>query len=692
MSLFEEVYGASKPSLYGSNRATFTVRVDREMATLMERALRGGIAPIGVIYDLKFDAMMPAFSVKVEARYDRVYNHLEAEFGIRGTIKKVGFAAEIAAAFQHLRENGAIKVEITDFTDDEDMRKQADAAWEWFREQLIEDFFDTKMTPPGFMTREETTGGMLGQLTNMLGGLGEAQRNAMPRPLRGAPSQATPTTGPENTEPSEGTPATDQTNRQAANANGGGQAAGSGSVAPTDKAGPALIQVGLSLKFYRQDELRTRTFDFTRAMAVERTLAPQGLFTTMVDGMNLVEQIQEIDMDDPFFDRILATVTMGADLEAAGIASVAVNMEYPANRPDGVDADHVDGFLFRPGASDPGVFSCFVNDAKEREYRYKMTITFDPTTDWRGRDSQVETDWIVTTDRQLSLSPMDAVELMDTEIAPGSLPADVISQVQIDLAYDDQATGFSDTHRVVVGPQDAPSNWRLRLADDARREYRRRDTFLFREGSLRYSPPEYADSGAVIVNAPFRGQHRMRLVPMLDPATLFEAIVDITYQEPDTGYRRTFQRIYDGFSGRPRSESITFPTIQAEPADVTYFVTVVRQDMSTYSSDEMTSENGVILITDGAGTLQRIRVELPHSGVGDFMGLRVSVMSDGADPDEAQAFFSPSATEPQFVTLVQPDDGGRTYRYEVTGYDMFGQPSRIAEGSADDTRFIVPMG
>jgi len=86
---FEQVYGATKPSLIGDNRATFGVVLDHEGATLMEAALRSGISPIGVIYDLEYLGLRPAFDVKIHADYKRIYTHLETQFGIKGRIQAV---------------------------------------------------------------------------------------------------------------------------------------------------------------------------------------------------------------------------------------------------------------------------------------------------------------------------------------------------------------------------------------------------------------------------------------------------------------------------------------------------------------------------------------------------------------------------------------------------------------------------
>ncbi len=318
------------PSLFGDNRATFSLLVDREMATLLEAGLRSGISPIGVIYQCEFLGLSPAFNVKVTAEYKRVYDHLETEFGARGQIYAVSLAAEIDAAFQKLRDSGAIKIEVMNFTDDADLKKQSDSAFEWFKTQLLADFFNSALQPPTFMTRTPGTGGLLGQLQTLLGALAAPQSSTDRAPQRGSPTAQTPTSAPPPTGQDSGVAEPGSVN-QAAAASGGGGASGSGSGA----SGIAPFQIAFSLKFYHQEELKTRTFEYSMQAAVAREVAPQGLFSTVASGLNLDRAIVEVRMDDDFFDRIIARVSMGEDLDAAQISSVAVNLEYPANRPAG---------------------------------------------------------------------------------------------------------------------------------------------------------------------------------------------------------------------------------------------------------------------------------------------------------------------------------------------------------------------
>lgn len=79
----ERLQGFGKPSLYGDNRASFSARMTQEGASVLQASLAGG-GPIGIsiVYSLKFDALQPAFTFKVEAKWEQIYHYVEEKFGV----------------------------------------------------------------------------------------------------------------------------------------------------------------------------------------------------------------------------------------------------------------------------------------------------------------------------------------------------------------------------------------------------------------------------------------------------------------------------------------------------------------------------------------------------------------------------------------------------------------------------------
>jgi hypothetical protein len=698
--LFEEIYGTSKPSLLGDNRATFSVLLGQEAATLFEAALRTGMSPIGVIYDLEYLGMRPAFNVRITADYERIYSELDVQFGLKGGYGPIAAAIEVDLAFQRLRDKGDIKVEVINFTDDDNFRKQADDAFNWFKTDLIKDFFKSALDPPAFMKPASSAGGgVVGQLAGLLGNLMQTQSGTA-TPERGAPTTEAPTPG----SPAKNQDSNVVTTSEAHTPPADGTPGGGG------KASPGFgIQFGLTLKFLSQEERKTRTFEYSMQAAVAREAAPQGSFSTMVSGLDLNRAIKRVSLDDDFFKRLISTVSVGADLTKGDISSVTVNLEYPGTRAPGEEPAHVDGFTFRAGDVDPKTFTCFLDEKKRMDYRYKMDVNFAPDSEWIGNEPHVSSDWIVTRDRQLTLNPFDVVDLFDLEITLGKLDAD-IEQVQIELDYTDEAAGFSAQRTFMLNPGAPSTHWKLRFGETTQKQFRYRLTF-FLTGNVRYETDWLAsqavtvEEAGLVITSPFKGAIEVRLVPLLAPAEIVEANVDLLYKEADTGYERREHATFSGTGFGASSPTtnkfdsvlLTIPTLAENPTGFTYDLVIVRSDGSVFESDSqpLTADTRVVPVSDGIGKTHRIRVQLPDKNfsASGLAAVRVRVRGNGDDPDSSEALFTASSTDDRAVVLVQPDGTGGpfSYHWEVEGYSQAGLPVPGRSGDSADPTLVVPL-
>ncbi|NEP17056.1 MAG: hypothetical protein F6J97_09125, partial [Leptolyngbya sp. SIO4C1] len=243
----------------------------------------------------------------------------------------------------------------------------------------------------------------------------------------------------------------------------------------------------------------------------------------------------------------------------------------------------------------------------------------------------------------------------------------------------------------------ASVHWRLRLSDPSQRTYHYRVTY-FLEGNLQYqSDWQVSQDPSLVINEPFRNTLTVRLIPSL-PDDLIEAIVDLTYEESETGYRRQFQEIFspDTADGM-RRRTLSMPTLLAEPAPYTYEVTAVRADGSVFQSDPLLKDDSAVLVADGpSGKTARIRLRLSGSdGLMEQVGLvaiKVDLTSLGENPDQESAIFTPSQADMKTVTLIRPETAEPfTYRYTVTGYDLNGNAVAGESGETSDLTLFVKV-
>jgi hypothetical protein len=133
------------------------------------------------------------------------------------------------------------------------------------------------------------------------------------------------------------------------------------------------------------------------------------------------------------------------------------------------------------------------------------------------------------------------------------------------------------------------------------------------------------------------------------------------------------------------------PTLARNPGSLKYSTTVIKMDGVVHTAEDQTSESGIILLSEGAGVVQRIKVRLPNNTIGDRIAVKVDLTGVGEQPDQTTALFTSSQVADQFVALVQPDAASRAFDFRITGYDVTGAPQPIASGRSSDQTFIVPL-
>ena len=155
----EEILGATQPSLQGNNTAAFSLTLSADGATIMEKALEARTTPIGVLYQLKFTGLRPSLDVEVTADYTRIYQGLRLGLGLDLSIPikgiPINIKADIDAIFEKLVEDGAIHIKVINFSTDEDIKSKEKWALDFFKDEILKDWFKPTLTPRDLLKGEE---------------------------------------------------------------------------------------------------------------------------------------------------------------------------------------------------------------------------------------------------------------------------------------------------------------------------------------------------------------------------------------------------------------------------------------------------------------------------------------------------------------------------------------------------------
>ncbi len=176
----ENVYGTTTPSLFGDLQATFSLSLSQEGVQLLEQAYQKGGQPIGVVYDLKFLGLRPAFDVTVHADYKKSYQDFDVGIGAQYLVLR----AEIEAEFQKLVENKTIDITVNSYTDDATARDQQKQALSFFLDDLLKTFFTSSLDIPKAQS-QDILSGLLPQL-----GMPQTPGRPLSQVTNGAPPAA----------------------------------------------------------------------------------------------------------------------------------------------------------------------------------------------------------------------------------------------------------------------------------------------------------------------------------------------------------------------------------------------------------------------------------------------------------------------------------------------------------------------
>ena len=343
--------------------------------------------------------------------------------------------------------------------------------------------------------------------------------------------------------------------------------------------------------FRSQEELHRREYDFSLQQAVPWTFGAQGLLSTLTKGLDPSRVITEVDLDDDFFTRLKVGVSLANDLGPIGIAALTVNVEYPADRPDGAPPVHHDGWVFRPGPTEGQIFQCWLDPAKHQAYRYQLEVAYAPDSPWQGTTSGARSPWMSSTARELTINPLDGLALLDVRVVSG-LSGDAIPQAQVELRYEvEGAPPLAELF--FVKPGDAPRSWKIRLADPTSRTVRAKITWSLAGGGSIEGEWTTSDDGIVVVPSPFQDRVRVRVFCQLAAAELVEALVVLRYADEAHGY--AFEKQLSFTPASLSAQSVDIPIFGGASKEWSWELTAVKSTGQVLSRSGTSAEAALVL-------------------------------------------------------------------------------------------------
>lgn len=519
----ESILGASVPSLDARNSASFSLTLSQEGATILEKAFEQGTTPVGVIYNLKYTGILPALEVKITANLKRVYEYFSASLNAQYYFIKAG----IEAGLEKLVQDGALKIEVTNFTDAKDREEKEKWAVDFFKDKLLNEWFEPTLKPTTSPTTEPP------------------------------PGDNKPPLG--------------------------------------DKAGDRAI--AFKLKYIAQEEQKTVSLEYSRSEAVQRTYAPQGFIGLLITDLQDKEKhFVEVDLNDPFFQKIEVIVNAPIDFKQIGLKSAQVALDYgkPANP---INYKHAD-FIFEAEQKTEQKFEVFMNSELDTTYAYTVQYHFDPGTAWEGRAFSYEIPPKRTEDRTLQINPFENFGFLNIQVFPNKIDWGIIDSVEVYLNYR-SSDNWNKEKIITLIANSQPQFWKLRTDDLGTLSYTYNIIYHLKDGSTQKSTERNSQALAIPVNDLFEGVLEIEFLPLFSLNRVKTVFVDIKYEDLNYNYYREERLELTGGSTQP--VSIQIAVMDRAKRAFQYRLTFIGIDNSMHRGSFITTDETLIGVSELTG-------------------------------------------------------------------------------------------
>jgi hypothetical protein len=328
------------------------------------------------------------------------------------------------------------------------------------------------------------------------------------------------------------------------------------------------------LKFVHQEELKTASFEYTAAEAIQEVIHPQGFFGLMVADLNREDYFTEVDLDSPFFRVFSVSIDAPIDFAKIGLHSAELAMDY-GDSSDAANLKHQD-FVFDAQHPEGREFQVFMNKKLDITSTHTVQLHFDPSSGWDGEKFSYDFPPRRTEDRTLYINPFEYLGFMEIPVVPHRIDHGMVEFIDVNLNY--KGAGWSKDKTMTVTPTSQAQSWKLRLSDPGQRTYTYSLVHHLKNGTTRNTGPFTSREAGILVDDPFDDAIDMVFIPLFDSSSIRKVFIDVAYEDPDNNYERAEQLEVPG----TQTQELRLRIALIDPAKKTFryrftFVTTTNQ-------------------------------------------------------------------------------------------------------------------
>lgn len=565
---------SAKPALYGRNEAVFSVALDAEGVQLMEASMRfGELMPIGIVYTLDFFALRPAFTVKITADWNRVQSHLEESFGA-----EIFFAStDIDTVVDKLIEDQVIKIEVDTFLPEGDDAGswvgRRDDAIQQFKDMVLDNFFVPSLEP----IKEPEPDGW-----------DKAAQFVERIALIGA-------TG------------------------------GWGGVA----------KFSYSKKDVTRIDQKRANLQMTERVTVKRSIYPQATMQGLAKVLqthDISRFIQEVSLDDPWFERRKAKVHALVNFDIDEVAVINATLNYGGEpKTIRLTKDEPSGEV--------SWLSHIQNGKMVRELPYEYRITF------RDVDSgerpgfltsgilRVEGDEFEIAPRAEELYYIDQIQF-----GAGQLPWARYPQVMVETRYRDPANRIQLDDSFMLTEARPEAVWKRFRKDPDLNPYEVRITYLSQSHKDVVIDWTSTEQERLLIRDPYPQRRTVQVAPAVSWDLIDFIFVELSYSDPDNNIDEQATLSFFNTPNDKRPQTFAVQLADPDKRLVGYRITFVLKDNRTIEVPaSMTAGSTIVLRTDMVGH-KVVAVTPPQVDFARRQIERIEAELSYADPDAGLSY------------------------------------------------------
>ncbi len=419
-----------------------------------------------------------------------------------------------------------------------------------------------------------------------------------------------------------------------------------------------------------------------QSSVVEWAIYPGATMQTFFEGLSsddLEQFVRSFNLTDDFFNNLNLEVRAFADFEDDLLNAVEVEVVYEGRDTHGEHITKTNTFTFT--SNEPQLWKPTLIGS-EREYKYRYRVNFS------GGGFGSFSEWQTSTSPDLNVAVPSPGRVIVDVITGDINFADLISQVQVTLAYEDTAISRQE-HTIVLDSSNHEETWEHVIFDFVRQPVQFKRRFLMQSGEVIEDENFMTTtSRTLVINQPFERFLRVRLVPTGNGWNdVAQAIIDLRYRDPSNQHE-----VEDSFTLKSNAEFKLWQVVLRDKDKRDYeFRTTVSYKNGEMEQSDWTRRFGDTTLPIQVKAPPRLDISLiPDMLNFDAAPLTEVIMryhQDGISETETFVFREKT---PQTWTVDVAHGAPLRYTYQVTHFPVSNDPVRLPEHEESDGAVILP--